>query len=86
MVIVSSVVIFATYWAGLIGGENLANEGVVTPFWAMWTADVVFLGLGLALAGRMGRTAGTNRGGGLSEVLFNLSGWGHRMVTLYRRA
>ena len=85
MVIVASVVIFAVYWAGLIGGENLANEGVVTPFWAMWTADVVFLGLGLALAARMGRTAGSNRGGGLGEVLFNLSSWGRRVATLDRR-
>ncbi len=86
MVIVASVAIFAVYWAGLIGGENLANEGVVTPFWAMWTADVVFLGLGLALAARMGRTAGVNRGGGLSEMLFNLSSWGRRMATLNHRA
>ena len=86
MVIVASVTIFAVYWAGLIGGENLANEGVVTPFWAMWTADLIFLGLGIALAARMSRTAGTNRGGGLSEVLFNLSSWGRRMATLYRKA
>jgi lipopolysaccharide export system permease protein len=86
MVIVASVAIFAVYWAGLIGGENLANEGVLTPFWAMWTADLVFLGLGIVLAARMSRTAGTNRGGGLSEVLFNLSSWGRRMATLDRKA
>ena len=86
MVIVASVVIFAVYWAGLIGGENLANEGVVTPFWAMWTADLVFLGFGIALAARMSRTAGTNRGSGLGEVLFNLSSWGSRMATVFRRA
>ena len=86
MVIVASAVIFAVYWAGLIGGENLANEGVVTPFWAMWTADLVFLGLGLALAARMSRTAGTNRGGALGDVLFNLSSWGRLMATRYRKA
>jgi lipopolysaccharide export system permease protein len=86
MVIVASVVIFAVYWAGLIGGENLANEGVLTPFWAMWTADLVFLGLGIGLAARMSRTAGTNRGGGLGEVLFNLTSWGRRMTTLDRKA
>ena len=86
MVIVASVTIFAVYWAGLIGGENLANEGVVRPFWAMWTADLIFLGLGVALAARMSRTAGTNRGGGLSDVLFNLSNFGRRMTTHYRKA
>ena len=86
MVIVASVTIFAVYWAGLIGGENLANEGVVTPFWAMWTADLIFLGLGVALAARMSRTASTNRGGGLSDVLFNFSNFGRRMTTHYRKA
>ena len=86
MVIVISVAIFAVYWAGLIGGENLANEGVLTPFWAMWTADLVFLGLGVVLAARMSRTAGTNRGGRLGNVLFNLSNLGSRMATRYRRA
>ena len=86
MVIVASATIFAVYWAGLIGGENLANEGVVRPFWAMWTADLIFLGFGVALAARMSRTAGTNRGGSLSDVLFNLSNFGRRMKTHYRKA
>jgi lipopolysaccharide export system permease protein len=85
MVIVTSVVIFAVYWAGLIGGEGLANKGLVTPFWAMWTADLVFLGLGLVLAARMSRTAGSNRGGGLSNVLFNLSSWRRTMAPLSDR-
>ncbi len=86
MVIVASVTIFAVYWAGLIGGENLANEGVVTPFWAMWTADLVFLALGIGLASRMSRPAGTNRGGRLNEVLFNISTWGRSMATPSRKA
>tara|TARA_B100000949_G_scaffold172670_1_gene153214 strand:+ start:39 stop:299 length:261 start_codon:yes stop_codon:yes gene_type:complete len=81
MVIVTSVVIFAVYWAGLIGGENLANKGLVTPFWAMWTVDLVFLGFGIVFAARMSRTAGSNRGGALDEVLFKLSSSGRRMST-----
>jgi lipopolysaccharide export system permease protein len=84
-VIVASVTIFAVYWAGLIGGENLANEGVITPFWAMWTADVVFLVVGLGLAARMSRTAGTNRGGGLGDALFYLSNGLRKMATPGRR-
>ena len=86
MVIVASVGIFAVYWAGLIGGENLANEGVLTPFWAMWTADLVFLGFGIALAARMSRSAGPHHGGGISEMLFNLSSRGRRMATLDHEA
>ena len=86
MVIVTSVTIFAVYWAGLIGGENLANEGVMTPFWAMWAVDLAFLGLGIALAARMSRTAGTNRGGSLGDSLFKLSNLGRWMPTHYRKA
>jgi len=52
----------------------------------MWTADLVFLGLGLALAARMSRTAGTNRGGVLGNVLFNLSSWGRVMATRLHKA
>ena len=86
MVIVTSVVIFAVYWAGLIGGEKAANKGLVSPFWAMWTADLVFLGLALALAARMSRTAGSNRRGALGDALFNLSSWGRMVATRYRKA
>ena len=85
MVIVASVAIFAVYWAGLIGGENLNNKGLMTPFWAMWTADLVFLGLGLLLAARMSRTASSNPGDVLSRALFHLSGWRRMMATRYRR-
>ena len=70
MVIAVSVGIFAVYWAGLIGGENLADKGVVAPFWAMWAPDLVFLALGLFLSVRMGRSTGANRGGGIDEALF----------------
>ena len=86
MVIVASVAIFAVYWAGLIGGENLANKGLVTPFWAMWTADLVFLGLALVLVARMSRTAGSNRGGTLGDALLNLSSWGRVTAARDRRA
>ena len=86
MVIVVSVAIFAVYWAGLIGGENLANKGLVTPFWAMWTADLVFFALALALAARMSRTAGSNRGGALGNSPFSVSSWGRVFATRYRKA
>jgi len=86
MVIAVSVGIFAVYWAGLIGGENLADEGVVPPFWAMWAPDLAFLAIGIALVMRMGRAGGANRGGGLDEIFFlmgrRLSGFSR----IFRRA
>jgi lipopolysaccharide export system permease protein len=80
MVIAVSVGIFAVYWAGLIGGENLADKGVVTPFLAMWAPDLAFLALGLFLALRMGKSTGANRGGGLDEVLFAVGDFARRLM------
>ena len=31
-----SFVVFAIYYVGLIGGESLADKGIISPFWAMW--------------------------------------------------
>lgn len=80
MVIAVSVGIFAVYWAGLIGGENLADKGVVTPFLAMWAPDLAFLALGLFLALRMGKSTGANRGGWLDEVLFAVGDFARRLM------
>ena len=35
-----SLVFFVIYWAFLIGGEKLADRGLVSPFWGMWAANV----------------------------------------------
>jgi len=36
-----SLGLFIVYWAFLIGGEDLADRGLVTPFWAMWSANIL---------------------------------------------
>lgn len=36
-----SIVIFTIYWGFLIGGEDLSDRGLVSPFWAMWGANVL---------------------------------------------
>ncbi|HVP37540.1 MAG TPA: LptF/LptG family permease [Terriglobales bacterium] len=41
-----SLVFFVLYWAFLIGGEELADRLYITPFWAMWSANII-----LAIAG-----------------------------------
>jgi lipopolysaccharide export system permease protein len=41
-----SLVFFVLYWIFLIGGEELADRLYITPFWAMWSANIL-----LALAG-----------------------------------
>ena len=48
LVIGMSLVVFTIYYIGLIGGEELGDRGVVSPFFAMWTANVLFTAVGLA--------------------------------------
>lgn len=36
-----SLVLFLLYWASLIGGEQLADREVVSPFLAMWGANII---------------------------------------------
>jgi lipopolysaccharide export system permease protein len=72
MVIAISSSIFAVYWMGLIGGENLADLGAAPPWLGMWIPNIVFGILGLVLMSRMGRESSSTRGGGLDEVLFTV--------------
>jgi len=64
-----SLVVFGLYYVGLIAGESLARRGLVPPFVSMWIANAVFLTLALVLLARMGKEAGSNRGGDLGEIL-----------------
>ncbi|HUQ83962.1 MAG TPA: LptF/LptG family permease [Gemmatimonadaceae bacterium] len=67
LVIGVSLVVFAIYYIGLIAGESLADRAYLTPFWAMWAANVILTGVGLVLLVRMGKEGATSRGGDLSE-------------------
>lgn len=44
-----SLGLFVMYWAFLIGGEDLADRGIITPFWAMWSANILIGVIGLYL-------------------------------------
>ena len=64
-----SFFIFALYYVGLIGGESLADKGLLSPFWAMWSTNVIMTVIGLLLISRMGKESNSGRGGGLGELL-----------------
>jgi len=68
MVIAFSLVVFAIYWSGLTGGEQLGDKGIIPPFWAMWLVNFVFLGLGLLGLARFGRETSSNRAGAFDGV------------------
>ena len=79
LVIGVSLFIFAVYYVGLIGGEELANRSYISAFWAMWGTNVIMTVVGLVLTWRMGREATTGRGGDIGEMLETARMWFARL-------
>ena len=75
LVIGVSLFIFAVYYVGLIGGEELANRGIISAFWAMWGTNVIMTIVGVVLTLRMGREATTGRGGDIGELIETARSW-----------
>ncbi len=46
---------FLLYWASLIGGEKLADRGLLSPWVGMWMADIVLGAVGIVLTIRTAR-------------------------------
>lgn len=72
MVIAVSLTIFGVYYTGLIGGEQLADKGTVSPLWAMWSSNALFALLALWGITRIGREASHSRGGGWDDLISSL--------------
>lgn len=52
-----SLLFFLIYWAFLIAGEKLADRELLSPFMAMWVANIVLGGMGLGLTYKVSREA-----------------------------
>lgn len=52
-----SLFFFLIYWAFLIAGEKLADREMLSPFMAMWLANIVLGGFGLILTYRVSKEA-----------------------------
>ncbi len=68
LVIGASVIVFAIYYVGLIGGEDLGDRLIVSPFLAMWAPNLLFGAVGLAGLWAMRRASPTARGGDWSDL------------------
>jgi lipopolysaccharide export system permease protein len=67
LVLLVSLIVFALYYVGLIGGESLANKGIIPPFWAMWGTNVILAIAGVILLLRMGHEENSGRGGNWTD-------------------
>jgi len=75
LVIGTSLAVFSVYYVGLIGGEELGDRLIVPPFFAMWTPNLIFLGVALPLMWAVRRAGSTAHGGDWDEVKEWLFGW-----------
>jgi lipopolysaccharide export system permease protein len=75
LVIGTSLAVFSVYYVGLIGGEELGDRLVVSPFLAMWTPNLIFLAVGLGLLWIVRREGSTAHGGDWDELKHALFGW-----------
>lgn len=85
MVIATSVGIFFFYWAGLIGGERLADRGLVHPTLAMWFPNLVLVVPALLLSLTMGRSIATSRGSGWDSLVWKVGDLARGVVRRGRR-
>jgi lipopolysaccharide export system permease protein len=44
-----SAFIFLVYYISLYGGEELADRMIISPFWAMWISNIIFMVVGIYL-------------------------------------
>ena len=49
MAVAISIILFLVYWAFLIGGEDMADRGIISPFVAMWSANILLGLIGIYL-------------------------------------
>ncbi len=69
MTIGVSLTVFGLYYIGLIVGEALARRDYLSPFWAMWAANIVLFAVGAVLTTRLGNEGATSRGSETSEFV-----------------
>jgi lipopolysaccharide export system permease protein len=86
LTIAASIGIFAVYYAGLIGGENLADEARASPWLSMWAPNVLFFFVALWGLSRIGKEAATSRGGGWDDMWNSLKGMVTRPFRRLRRS
>jgi lipopolysaccharide export system permease protein len=75
MVLGVSIGVFGLYYVFLVAGEAMANRLVLTPFWGMWMANVLYTAMGAVLMVRVQRSGATARSSDWRERLTLAREW-----------
>ena len=78
LVIGMSLAVFTVYYVGLIGGEELGDRLLVSPFLAMWVPNLIFGVLGLVGLWLVRREGSTTQGGDWGDLVAALLVWRRR--------
>jgi LPS export ABC transporter permease LptG len=84
LVIGGGLLVFSIHYVGLTAGESLADRGIVSPWVAMWTPNIVLTVLGLIGLVRVSRESGSTRGGDFQEVIDGIKHLLRRLAPLVR--
>jgi lipopolysaccharide export system permease protein len=68
LVIGGGLLVFSVHYVGLTAGESLADRGLVSPWAAMWSPNIVLTIIGLLGLLRVSRESGSTRGGDFQEI------------------
>jgi LPS export ABC transporter permease LptG len=81
LVIGGGLLVFSVHYVGLTAGESLADRGLVSPWVAMWTPNILLTIVGVLGLIKVSRESGSTRGGDFRELLDGLK---HLVLRLVR--
>jgi LPS export ABC transporter permease LptG len=83
LVIGGGLLVFSIHYVGLTAGESLADRGLVSPWVAMWTPNILLTVLGVLGLLKVSRESGSTRGGDFQELLDGLRHLLRRLLPLF---
>jgi len=86
LVIGGGLAVFSIHYVGLTAGESLADRGLVPPWAAMWSPNIILTIIGVIGLIRVSRESGSTRGGDFQEVLEAIRHLFRRRAVPWRRA
>ncbi len=86
LVIGGGLAVFSIHYVGLTAGESLADRGIVAPWAAMWSPNIILTIIGVIGLIWVSRESGSTRGGDFQEVIEAIRHVFRRRAVRWRRA